>query len=760
MSLRCLLLVILASAVLIAAAGCDNEKGSDVSTGDSSSDASSDASADNGEVSLEMSSGDSTILFKVTDDLPYIVSLIDSAGNNAVSDSPLSLPLSVTIDGRPSPVSWTYTGAERNAAELNGVASDVLKMSFKCVEYELEYRLYCVTRPAINGPFEFYSELQNNTGADIRYSAACMFTATLHKDENVDPVAWSFKKESGAAEGIDIGTFYTGGEGIYTTTLRHSAIINAWVSVFQNWNESGYIPLLYIQYGEEHGVCFALEWSAGRIAAESDGDNVLLRSNMNDVSDEGGNFSTVIKEGDTFLNPSVYLGVYTGDVDDGSNVYKHWFFECKAPSVLRDNENEPLTQMDMQCGLDVSSLNAESVKWDYGWWSDDVTVSPWRTLEGSWELRNSGYISVVTPFGGTLRSFGDAAKKLGINWTTYGLLHSNITQNRRATADYGEFNLIDHPEWFSNRVVADGMGNSADLGNTECVAYLQKYLANYFTSNSVGTWRSDFEPICYFSDKENRHDANGTDVQYWCTRGFLELTSYLYENVDGFRYESCSSGGSMKDLITATQAVVFNTDDSANYLSLRTTFYDSSYCICPSQLQLPCNPDCFNIDSSYYFPQFDSDQDNLADAVTDMGFRSTLLGVMSYGVWSGNVSGYLDYYTEYYGLYRDRLRPLVRYAELYHVLPRPDGVNWDGVLYADPDAAGSTKGALFVFKPSLEAGDSVNVNIRGLDPKTVYTVSFYDGSSESYTATGEKLMSEGVTVTISGIGSEIVWFEA
>ena len=37
-----------------------------------------------------------------------------------------------------------------------------------------------------------------------------------------------------------------------------------------------------------------------------------------------------------------------------------------------------------------------------------------------------------------------------------------------------------------------------------------------------------------------------------------------------------------------------NTDDAANYMSMRTTFYDSSYVIHPAQLQMPCNADFFN----------------------------------------------------------------------------------------------------------------------------------------------------------------------
>jgi hypothetical protein len=47
------------------------------------------------------------------------------------------------------------------------------------------------------------------------------------------------------------------------------------------------------------------------------------------------------------------------------------------------------------------------------------------------------------------------------------------------------------------------------------------------------------------------------------------------------------------------------------------------------------------------------------------------------------------YMQEYFGMYRDKIRPLVRNANLYHILPRPDFVHWDGVEYFGPTVTGS-----------------------------------------------------------------------
>ena len=52
-------------------------------------------------------------------------------------------------------------------------------------------------------------------------------------------------------------------------------------------------------------------------------------------------------------------------------------------------------------------------------------------------------------------------------------------------------------------------------------------------------------------------------------------------------------------------------------------------------------------------------------------------------------------------------------ADLYHILPRPDGRKWDGIEYYDP-AAG--KGVVYLFKPSPRAGHADDPVERGWMP--------------------------------------------
>ena len=45
--------------------------------------------------------------------------------------------------------------------------------------------------------------------------------------------------------------------------------------------------------------------------------------------------------------------------------------------------------------------------------------------------------------------------------------------------------------------------------------------------------------------------------------------------------------------------------------------------------------------------------------------------------------------------YKEKLRPLIASADLYHVSPRPDGWNWDGLQYHDGRTG---RGAVFAFR--------------------------------------------------------------
>jgi hypothetical protein len=112
-------------------------------------------------------------------------------------------------------------------------------------------------------------------------------------------------------------------------------------------------------------------------------------------------------------------------------------------------------------------------------------------------------------------------------------------------------------------------------------------------------------------------------------------------------------------------------------------------------------------------------------------------------------------YREHIALYKTRQRPILRGANVYHILPMPDGKNWDGLQFHNPDL---DRGSVFVFKPSDAVPESQYIKLRGLLRDKVYRVQFQDAKERSGTMTGAQLMDEGLTITLKGKeASEIIW---
>ncbi len=734
---------------------------------------------------LELRSGNSKITFGTENSEPYIFSLSNGETGNLIEKTPVRLPESAlffwpvgyswgaeqngfTVDENTATVTmemkleWRYDST-RKADDTETSAYEMIFINDKC-NFEYRISIAADNTKIAEGPFLISGEFINRSIMNV----ACYlgdFVSVSPKRTDKDPVVWSFGKQGHFAEGgferVNSATdpnaekLTAEGDGTYKELLTKNKTVTA--SSGQNSAWSARVPFMYLDYNGEYGLYTALEWTEGTVKAQSKDGNITLSVNMDK---ENSRFCAKTAPQQTLTVPTVYLGCYTGDVDTGSNIYKKWFFNRKAPDCVRENSKEPYIQVD-QLGVTYekwAEIGFESIKWDYGWFSDYIFDGAFPgTAEGSWLMRNAGYQWLLDISGATFENYGDLLEERGLTWAVYLLLHDCIDENNKVTEKYGEFNSITHPEWFVDDATEYkdyNFGCAADLGNEECVEYIKKTLLEFFGSHNITTWRSDFGPIASASAYENRHMAGNIDVGYWCTVGFFDIVDYLYENLENFRYESCCEGGGMKDLMTATRAAVINCDDSANYLSLRTTFYDASYTFCPAQLLLPCGTGTFVEENPWYWPKIESDQENLREAVIYMGMRSCMLGGVMF---AGLDEGMDVIYKECLALYKEKIRPLVREGDLYHVLDRPDGTNWDGVMYADADSSNDVKGALFVFKPSCDVETTKNVKLRGLYKDTMYKVVFEDGTSDEYTATGEQLMTDGVNVTINGVGSEIVW---
>ena len=97
-------------------------------------------------------------------------------------------------------------------------------------------------------------------------------------------------------------------------------------------------------------------------------------------------------------------------------------------------------------------------------------------------------------------------------------------------------------------------------------------------------------------------------------------------------------------------------------------------------------------------------------------------------------------------LYKKELRSFIRDADLYHIAPRPDGVNWDGVEYFDPKRG---KGVIYAFRGSTENEAKHTFRMRGLVPGKQYHLRFHDRTAPDRAVSGRELLGSGLTVDLS-----------
>jgi len=95
-------------------------------------------------------------------------------------------------------------------------------------------------------------------------------------------------------------------------------------------------------------------------------------------------------------------------------------------------------------------------------------------------------------------------------------------------------------------------------------------------------------------------------------------------------------------------------------------------------------------------------------------------------------------------------------CRVHHVLPRPDGIHWDGLFYWS-DAL--RKGTLYIFRP--ESNDAQQtVKPKGLVSARTYWVWGEDGSVSPAARTGADLMEKGLTIKLpQPYSSDIVYLQ-
>jgi hypothetical protein len=462
-----------------------------------------------------------------------------------------------------------------------------------------------------------------------------------------------------------------------------------------------FIPYVVIEGDGPHGVYLGLEWSFCRIeAVRLSGDSspaVRVRAgNRGDLRAE-------LAPGETRAIRPGFLGAYRGDLDDAGNRLRRWLFRYRVPEILRRDSSYP------------------KVQWN--------AFGATGKAPGSWDPVQSKYYPLIDD----IAPLGFEEVMIDVGWWAGGEPDSDPVDwasGMKQAADHAHakglrFGLY----WTDNLDMADSEGRRRRAAR----------ITRLFREYHADMWRSD----C------TRGEVVG--ASFAATRGFYEMVDALAGEIPGFQWENCSGGGRIKDYGAMSRAVKIFNSDTYSALHVRQAFYDSSYAFHSSQLEGHLG----SIDGRYR-PR--------GVAGMKYAFRSTSLGAPEWFLDAPNGGNGSEPWTAEekaavqacVATYKARLRPLVREADLYHILPRPDGRNWDGIQYYDPVAG---QGVIYVFKPSA-APVTETIRFKGLDARAKYRVRFEDGTHPPSVKSAAELMDHGLALILEGEEvSELVFFE-
>jgi alpha-galactosidase len=235
--------------------------------------------------------------------------------------------------------------------------------------------------------------------------------------------------------------------------------------------------------------------------------------------------------------------------------------------------------------------------------------------------------------------------------------------------------------------------------------------------------------------------SNSTDVSYHAVRAYYDIHSKLRQDHPGILLEVCNDGGRMVDFGSAAHADYFSITDTYDPLSNRRAFHDTSYMLPAAMLE--------SYVEKWPTPRVENFRYMLRSGM--MGWTTIMLDT---SVWTPEQHAVAK---EEFQLYKSRLRPFIRDADLYHVSARPDGVHWDGIQYFDPKRG---QGLLYAFRGSTEAESSHSFLLGGVRPEGEYKLQFRDHSSPDRTVKGADLLKKGLVVKLAvPNSSELVFIQ-
>ena len=188
------------------------------------------------------------------------------------------------------------------------------------------------------------------------------------------------------------------------------------------------------------------------------------------------------------------------------------------------------------------------------------------------------------------------------------------------------------------------------------------------------------------------------DTSYWATLAYYQVQTQLRQTFPDLILENCSGGGHIKDFGVARLTHYTVATDTLSNLPNRQAMYDSTFALPPLVLQ------CYTYDNVYPVR---------GDNPGTFLWRSAMMGAWQIDPtdtpkWTEEEKESARRSVE---IYRQWIRPMLADVKVHHILPRPDGMHWDGMFYWSPPLQ---RGTLYVWRPDSPDAQQT-IRLKGLD---------------------------------------------
>jgi alpha-galactosidase len=488
------------------------------------------------------------------------------------------------------------------------------------------------------------------------------------------------------------------------------------------------VPWVAVQVGHERGLYAGWEFSGiGRIHARAAASAGQLDI---DVGNQPG-FRTDVEPGEVFLVPAAFVGCYQGDLDDGAHNLHRFVLEQLRPT-LPESCPDPILAYNLY--LDVGGANAKEAdvlrcaklchELSFEAFMPDAM---WFPETGDWQWDSRRFPNGILPIEKQSHSDG-VLMALWCGWTNGGVSTTPGALSVRGPTG--------HPEWFNADFSPDWkpgpfFGGQICLGCPEAKQWAIEKTQWLVGHHKLDYLKHDCGPITNQCNKTTHRHRYGCDASYWATMGYYEVQDKLRKTFPKIILENCSGGGTIKDFGIVQRTHYTVTTDTLSNLPDRQSIYDSTFALPPLVLQ------AYTYDNVYPVK---------GDSPGTFLWRS---GMMS--AWQIDPSDTPTWKREDFDMvkrsvqiYKEWIRPILHDCKVHHILPRPDGIRWDGMFYWSESLR---KGTFYIFRPGSNEEEQT-IKLKGLNPERRYWVWGEDGSIFPGERTGTDLMEKGLAVKL------------